>query len=71
MVQEAGTTGLSSSSESGEISHSLPVVLWGRDLIVSGTEEGGGMLYQVPGEEAEVSLIYWFINQGQYRLIKI
>ena len=29
------------------LSHSLAVVLWGSDLIVSGIEEGGQILHQI------------------------
>lgn len=35
------------------LSHGLAVVLWGRHLIVAGTEEGG-VLHQVPAEKREV-----------------
>lgn len=30
-------------------SDSLAVVLWGRDLVIGGTQERGGVLHQVPG----------------------
>lgn len=37
-----------------ELSHSLAVVLWWGNLIVSGTEEGRWILYQVPVENFEL-----------------
>lgn len=37
-----------------ELSHSLAVVLWWGNLIVSGTEEGRWILYQVPVENLEL-----------------
>ena len=37
-----------------ELSHSLPVVLWRCDLVISGTEEGGWILNQVPEENVRL-----------------
>lgn len=46
-----------SSAVCWELSHSLAVVLWGRNLIVTGTEEGGWILHQVSEGHVKVLVI--------------
>lgn len=53
-VWETGMTCLGGSSVCWELSYSLAVVLWGCDLVVSGTEESGWILYQVPEKNVEL-----------------
>lgn len=54
MLWESGTRRLNRSVVCWELSHSFAVVLWGGDLVVSGTEEGWWILYQVPAGQEEL-----------------
>lgn len=41
------------------------MVLWGSDLVIGGTEEGGWILYQVPEEHIKaIAIVEWDGNVG-------